>query len=211
MMRAIAAAMSKFAACASSIRSVSSFERKSRHQSSFGGRFDGVPGAARYEFGTSTATSGCSVVRHPASMGARHNPTDAANIRRNRKRLARVLRASKGSAIGRTRDNALMGPQLPGRRSRYPQPPKAATTAANYQADQARPAKINEMLWVSAQAWPRCRTAVESLRLILKRIQVLGITIRRAPPVHQCATDLYQSRISIPFQCSTPVKRWTYS
>src|SRR5215510_8638341 len=93
-------------------------------------------------------------------MGARHSPT-AAKIRRNRKPLARVLRACKGVAIGRTRDNALMDP-TPGAAHATPSPPKAATTAANYQADQARPAKINEILWVSALAWPRCRTSGES-------------------------------------------------
>ena len=46
MMRATAAAMSKFEVYASWIRSVSSFDRKSRHQSSLGGALVGARGAS---------------------------------------------------------------------------------------------------------------------------------------------------------------------
>src|SRR5262245_16492616 len=94
-----AAAMSRLAICAPSIRLVSSRERELRHQSSDGGA--DCPCPAPYLGGISGARSGRAEVKmHPVSIGTRHNPTNIAISagtinpeRTNKHRAARVQHA----------------------------------------------------------------------------------------------------------------------
>src|SRR5690242_5301981 len=74
MIRAVAAAMSRLTVWASSIRPVSSDERKPRHQSSVGGASAAVRRAALYPAGISSAGLGRSLVRmQPADVSTAAN------------------------------------------------------------------------------------------------------------------------------------------
>src|SRR5262249_54143394 len=102
MMRPMAAPMSRLATCASSIRLVSSRERKPRHQSSEGGA--DTPCPAPYLGGISSARSGRSELTvHPDSICTTHNPKKATNTGR---RLVALL------ARARVRDPSNLGPTL---------------------------------------------------------------------------------------------------
>src|SRR6516164_11012112 len=100
-MRPMAAAISRLAIWASSIRLVSSRERKLRHQSSDGGA--DCPCPAPYLGGISGASSGrVDVKMHPVSIGTRHNPTNTTKTGRRLVDAVTPARVRHSSNMGPT-------------------------------------------------------------------------------------------------------------
>src|SRR5262249_54384543 len=100
-MRPMAAPMSKLASCASSIRLVSSRERKPRHQSSAGGA--DTPPPAPYLGGISAARSGRSELNmHPDSICTRDNPINTTKTGRRPLALIAGARVRHPSNMGPT-------------------------------------------------------------------------------------------------------------